>query len=106
MAFESDLIRVNSFVGGKIIQRPASAPGPSAQCSPIVKATRLSFVAKTDDALRQTGAVIGLNRGWNEAGIAPTSRENLLLPRRSSWYIRRRRGRPASGRKHETQFHD
>ncbi len=63
MAFDADSFGIHGFIGFEVVERAACAPGPGAQCAPIVGLARLAFVDEADDALRQTGAVIGLNAG-------------------------------------------
>ena len=80
VAFEADLFRVHGLVGLEIIQQLARAPGPRAQRTPIVHLARLTFVTQTNDAFRQTGAVVGLDAVRREKGIPPAPAQNLLLP--------------------------
>src|SRR5215472_13911753 len=82
--FDTDLLGVNGFVRFKIIECATGGPGPSAQRAPIVDLARLALVHKADDALRQALAVIGLDAGGNEDGIAPSFGNQLLLPRRTT----------------------
>src|SRR5262249_8817659 len=78
--FEANLLGVHRFVGLEIIQSTAGAPRPSPQRTPIIHLARPAFVAQTDDAFGQAGAVVGLNAVRAEDGIAPAFGENLLLP--------------------------
>src|SRR5262245_65710690 len=68
---DADLFGVHRFVGLEIIERAARAPGPGAQRPPVIWLARLALVAQADDALRQTCAVVGLNAGRNDDGVAP-----------------------------------
>ncbi len=63
MAFDADLFGIDGFVGLEVIERAARAPGPGAKGAPIVGLARLALVHEADDALRQAGAVVGLNAG-------------------------------------------
>src|SRR5260370_572597 len=80
VALERDALGVHRFVGLKIIQGAAGAPGPGAQGTPIVQLARLTFVDQPDDSLSQTRAVIRLNAAGVEDGIAPSLGQHLLLP--------------------------
>src|SRR5262245_46021595 len=77
---DADLFGVHRFVSLEIIQRATRAPSPGAQRAPVVGFARLAFVAQADDALRQTRAVVGLNAGRNDDGVAPALHQKLLLP--------------------------
>src|SRR5262245_26065990 len=68
---DANMPGVHRFVGLEIIERATRAPRPGAQRSPVVGVARLAFVAQADDALRQTRAVVGLNAGRNDDGVAP-----------------------------------
>ena len=103
VAFDADLFGVHGLVGFEIIERAAGAPGPGAQRAPIVGLARLAFVDQADDALRQTGAVVGLNAGGDEVGVAPAFGENLLLPAWDRWAGAARAGGRASGRRTRRQ---
>src|SRR5207248_2909194 len=76
------MLRVHGFVGLEIIEGAAGAPGPGTQRSPIIQLARLALVHQTDDAARQAGAIVCLNAGGSDDGIAPAFGQNLLLPGR------------------------
>src|SRR6266446_4899587 len=84
MAFESNLLRIDCFVGFKIVQNTACAPGPRGQYAPVVDLARLTLVDQADDARGQTIAVVLLNTSGLENRISPTFGKNLLLPARAS----------------------
>ena len=67
-------------VGFEIIKRAAGAPGPSAERAPIFQRTWLAFVDESDDAFGEAGAVVGLDAGGNDCGVAPIFGKDLLLP--------------------------
>src|SRR6266850_4551602 len=98
---------VHGFVGFEIIQRAAGAPGPRAQRTPIVQLAGLTLVHQPDDAVRQTCAVVRLYAAGRQDRVAPTFRQNLLLPGGSGW-SRRRTRRTCTSRANtsETEFHN
>src|ERR1700730_4157295 len=108
VALKANLFSVDRFVSLEIIQRMARAPCPRSQRAPIIDLARLPFVAEANDATVQTRAVVGLNAIGNQAGVTPTSFQNLLLPGWSSWYGSTRwwRRRTKSWRKDKGEFHD
>src|SRR5215469_16357704 len=83
MTLDRNVRGVDRMIGLEVIDGPACAPRPCAQRAPIVDGARLSFIDQTDDALGEAGAVIGLDAGGVEYGVAPALCENLLLPRRT-----------------------
>ncbi len=80
VALQAHLLRVDSLVGFEVVQRPARSPRPRRQRSPIVQLARLALVDQANDALGQTRAVVGLHAGGHIFGVAPASRQYLLLP--------------------------
>src|SRR6185503_2846964 len=98
MAFESDLLRVHSLVGLEIIQRTTRAPSPRAQRAPVLRLTGPALVAEADDALRKTRTSVLLHAVRADDGVAPTLRENLLLPGRAGVGPAESRARETIGR--------
>src|SRR6267142_4861472 len=108
VALKANLFSIDRFVSLEIIQCAARAPCPSSQRAPIIDLARLPSVAEANDATVQTRAVVGLNAIGNQAGVTPTSCQNLLLPGWSTWYGSTRwwRRRAKSRRKDKAEFHD
>src|SRR5262249_26298897 len=69
-ALDADPFGVHRLVGLEVIQRPAGAPRPRPQRSPVVNLARLALVAQADDTARQARATVGLDAAWHEDGIA------------------------------------
>src|SRR6185369_17840495 len=68
-------------VGLKKINELARAPGPRAQCAPVVGFARLAFVDEADDALAEGhAAVVGLDAAGVDAAVAPALRDSLSRP--------------------------
>src|SRR5580692_1777726 len=67
----ADLFRVDRFVGLKVVERPARAPGPGTQRAPVIRLAKLAFVTESDDAFFQTSSVVRLHRRRNQLGITP-----------------------------------
>src|SRR5205823_7825154 len=89
VTLESDALRIDRFVALKIIQRAARTPGPRTKRAPFVGFARLTFVDQSDNALRETLSVIGLNAVGRELRIAPAFGEKLLSPGRPNRGLRR-----------------
>src|SRR5688572_11863838 len=70
-----------------MVEQARCAPGPGTQRAPVIGFARLTLVDEANDALREAGAVVRLDRAGRENGIRPAARDDLFLPRR-----RRRRG--------------
>src|SRR5262249_28628652 len=107
-ALDAHLLGVHGLVGFEIIEGPAGAPRPGAQCAPIVHLAGLALVAQADDALSQTGAVVGLNAVWDDNGIAPALGQDLLLPGRPAGAAGFGHGRASTGpaaESAEAEFH-
>ena len=81
-AFDADLLRVDGLVGLEIVEAARRAPRPRAQRAPVVRLARLALVDEADDALRQAGAVVGLNAAGIERREAPAVGDELLRRRR------------------------
>src|SRR5439155_25149228 len=97
VALQAESLGVHGFIGLKLIQSAAGAPGPSPQGAPIVQLAWLALVDQTDDALRQALAVVRLHAAGRQAGVAPTFRQNLLLPTGSGGWSRHGSGSSAAG---------
>ncbi len=82
-ALDADLLGVDRLVGLKVVERAAGAPRPRPERAPVVQLSRLPLVEQADDAARQPGAVVGLDAGRDEDGVAPALRQQLLLPGRA-----------------------
>src|SRR5205823_11820431 len=108
VAFQRDATGIHGLIGLEVIQGAAGTPGPGAQDTPIVELARLALVDQADDALVQTGAVVGLNAAGVEDGVAPALGQNLLLPGGTRGCRRERptRTAPAGGEAAEAELHD
>jgi len=51
MAFDGDMVGVYIFVGLEVVEQAGAAPGPGAECAPVVKLARLAVVGEADNAL-------------------------------------------------------
>ena len=70
------------LIGLEIVERARRAPRPRAQRAPVVRLARLALVDEADDALRQPGAVVGLDAAGIEGRVAPAVGDQLLGRRR------------------------
>src|SRR4051812_26761875 len=86
-ALDPHLTGIHFLDGLEEIQCAARAPGPRAQGSPVLGFAGLAFVAQTDDAFGESGAIVSLNTGGNQDSVAPAPGENLLLPGRRNWIV-------------------
>ena len=86
------LPRVDGGVRLEIVEHARRAPTPRAQRAPIVRLARLAFVRETDDSLRQSGAVVGLNGRRIQERESPAVEDELLRRRRVASRRRRRKG--------------
>ena len=77
-AFDADVFCVDSFIGFQIIQSARGAPGPGSQGAPVVRLAGLALVDETDDAASQARAVVGLNAGGIDIGVAPAIGDELF----------------------------
>ena len=78
-AFDADALRIDGLVGLEVVERARRAPGPRAQRAPVVGLARLAFVDESDDALRETRAVVGLDARGIEGREAPAVGDQLLV---------------------------
>src|SRR5580765_3291645 len=79
-SFDTDVFCIDGFVCFEVVECTTCTPGPCAQRTPIVQLSWLALVAKTNDPLRKTSAVVSLNCVWNQTRESPTLCEQLLLP--------------------------
>ncbi len=78
-AFDANVLRIDRGIGLEIIETTPRAPGPRAQCAPVFRLARLSFVHQADDAAREAGAVIGLHAGRIEAAQSPSRQPRAAM---------------------------
>ena len=102
VAFDADLFGVHGLVGLEIIERAAGAPGPGAQRAPIVRLARLALVDQTDDALRQTRAVVGLDAAGGQWRSPSPSRAPAVARSDPRGRVRARRIRRTRSRRART----
>src|SRR6478609_1766741 len=81
-AFDSDLLRVYGLVGLEVVEAARSAPRPGAQRSPVIRMPKLPLVDEADDALGETGAVIGLDAAGVDRRVSPSVGDQLFRRRR------------------------
>src|SRR5207249_4758957 len=69
--FNSDLLSIDCFIRFQVIEAARSAPGPRLERAPVIRLSGLPFVHQSDDALPQTGAIVGLDASWTDRDHCP-----------------------------------
>src|SRR5258708_6972963 len=85
------MLRIDRRIGFEVIESATCAPCPGAQCAPVLRLSRLSFVYESDNAARETGTVIGLNAGRIEHYKAPSGGNQLPDIRQVSIFVQLRK---------------
>ena len=70
-ALNAHVFRVDHRISLEVIESARCTPGPGAQSTPLVRLSRLSMVHQSDDAARESGAIIRLRAGRIEECVAP-----------------------------------
>src|SRR4029078_3748806 len=89
-AFDADGLRADRAIALEIVERARCAPRPRAKSAPVVRVARLSVVHQTDDAARESGAVVGLDADWIEKRETPAVGDELIGGGRVASWCRRR----------------
>src|SRR6516164_4715385 len=71
-AFDPYSFGIDRLVRLQVIQSARGSPRPCAKRTPIVRLPRLAFIDESDNALRQAGAVVGLNTSRIDRCVTPT----------------------------------
>ena len=77
----------------EVVERAGCAPGPRPQRPPLLGRPAVALVGEADDALGQTGAVVGLDAGGAERHVTPASGDELLGGGRSGGLLEAREPR-------------